>query len=268
MGTKDKQEWFKCKRYIHLDIPIEGKQKNRILSYVQNPDAVSKHAFLPMIRRSLVSYPYRLDEKGERKCKPKKRLLTYASHEDSVIFAYYAYKLQIKYEEYLCQHDLGDVVTAYRKIACGRHAGNKCSIDYAYDVFSYIKNRLANDKTLAVITFDIQSFFDNLDHRLLKRNWARMLNVPELPLDEYKVYKHVVHYSYVDDLAIYKLRKDCIVCRNNNGKLFEQRVQNKAFLRDKKALAYCFKENIKQIRKSGLIKTSNKRSNKGIPQGL
>lgn len=268
MRTNDKQEWFKCKRYMHLDLPIEGKRRNRIISYVQNPIAVSKHAFLPLIRRTLVSYPYRLNEKGERKCKPKKRLLTYASHEDSAIFAYYAYKLQIKYEDYLSHHDLGDVVTAYRKIACDRHAGNKCSIDFAYDVFSYIKTRLANEKKIAVITFDIKSFFDNLDHRLLKRNWARILNVPELPLDEYKVYKHVVHYSYVDDLAIYKLRKGSIICRKNNGKIIERRVQNKAFLRDKKALAYCLKENIKQIRKSGLIKTTNKKSDIGIPQGL
>lgn len=50
--------------------------------------------------------------------------------------------------------------------------------------------------------------------------------------------------------------------------MIERKVQNKAFLRDKKALAYCLKENIKQIRKSGLINTTNKRSDIGIPQGL
>lgn len=58
MRTNDKLEWFKCKRYMHLDLPIEGKRRNRIISYVQNPVAVSKHAFLPLIRRTLVSYPY------------------------------------------------------------------------------------------------------------------------------------------------------------------------------------------------------------------
>lgn len=270
METTDKLEWLKCKRYMHLDLPIEGKQRNRIISYVQNPKAVSKHAFLPLIRRTMVSYPYKINEEGKRVCKPKARLLTYASHEDSAIFAYYAYKLQGKYEDYLNQHDLGDVVTAYRKIPCDSRGGNKCSIDFANDVFQYIKTKLVSDKELAVITFDIQRFFDNLDHKLLKQNWARILNMPELSSDEYAIYKNVVHYSYVDDLAVYKLYKNNIICRKNNGELVKRRVSNKAFLRDKRAMAYCMKENIQQIRNSGLIKTKRKAKepNIGIPQGL
>ena len=66
METTDKLEWLKCKRYMHLDLPIEGKQRNRIISYVQNPKAVSKHAFLPLIRRTMVSYPYKINEEGKR----------------------------------------------------------------------------------------------------------------------------------------------------------------------------------------------------------
>lgn len=271
MERKDELEWLKCKRYMHLDLPLEGKEVYRIISYVKNSNAVSKHAFLPLIRRTLISYPYRKDEKtGERKCKAKKRLLTYASHEDSAIFAYYAYNLQKKYESYLVQNNLSDVVTAYRKIPCEKREGNKCSIDFANDVFRCIKEKLAVEKSLAVITFDIKSFFNNLDHKLLKRNWGRILGEEQLPSDEYAVYKNVVHYSYVDDLAVFKLMKNNIVCRKKNGDKIERKVKNKAFLRDKGALAYCLKRNISQIRKNGLIKTKSKDSepNKGIPQGL
>lgn len=270
MKARDELEWLKCKRYMHLDLPIEGKRKRRIVSYIQNPSAISKHAFLPLVRRTVISYPYRLNSKGERVCKCKRRPLTYASHEDSAIFAYYAYKLQKRYEDYLVHNSISDVVTAYRKIPSDKHGGNKCSIDFAYDMFRYIKDRLAYDKTLAVITFDIQGFFDNLDHKILKQNWKRILNVDKLSSDEYAVYKHVVHYSYVDDMALFRLFKDKIICRKPNGEIIERKVNNKAFLRDKGALAYCMKQNIELIRKNGLIKTkiSDKEPNKGIPQGL
>lgn len=271
MKQQNEAEWLKCKRYMHLDLPLEGQEKYRIISYVKNPNAVSKHSFLPLIRRTLTSYPYRKDDvTGERKCKAKTRLLTYASHEDSAIFAFYAYKLQMMYESYLAHNDLSDVVTAYRKIPCEKREGNKCSIDFANDIFRCIKSKLIIDKSLAVITFDIKSFFNNLDHKLLKRNWIRILGETQLPPDEYAVYKNVVNYSYVDDLAVFKLLKNNIVCRKKNGKIVERKVKNKAFLRDKNALAYCLKRNISLIRKNGLIKTKSKDAdpNKGIPQGL
>lgn len=270
MNKQNETDWLKCKRYMHLDLPLEGRAKNRIISYVKNPNAIAKHAFLPLIRRTMISYPYRKNEKGERKCKPKKRKLTYASHEDSAIFAFYAYKLQSKYEAFLSQNKLSDVVTAYRKIPCKNRGGNKCSIDFAYDIFTYVKTRLAVDKSLAVITFDIKSFFDNLDHKLLKRNWARILGVSNLPSDEYAVYKNVVNYSYVDDLAVFKMFKPNIVCRKKTGEMVSRKVKNKAFLRDKGAVAYCLKKNINLISKGGLINTRHKEDgcHKGIPQGL
>lgn len=254
---------------MHLDIPIEGMQRNSIVSYVRNPNAVAKHSFLPLIRRSIHTYPYRT-KCGVRKCRHKTRPLTYASHVDSAIFAYYAYKLQSRYEAYLVRKDIGDVVTAYRRIKNDKHGGNKCSIDFAYEAFQKIRQRLSADGQVAVLTFDIQSFFDSLNHRLLKRNWKRILGVEELPSDEYAVYKNVVEYSYVDDLAAFKLFQNKIVCKDNCGNVVNRKVNNKAFLRDKSALAYCLKSDIREIRKQGLIRTHRKegRKNVGIPQGL
>lgn len=269
MKTDKRNEWLKCKHYMHLDLPIEGARKSFVASYVQNPKAIVKHAFLPLIRRTICTYPYRM-KGGVRKSRVKKRILTYASHEDSVIFSYYAYNLQAKYEAYLENNSLGDVVTAYRKICCQTHEGNKSSIDFAFDVFQCIKQRLMQEHAVSVITFDIKSFFDNLDHRLLKRNWERILEVEKLPADVYAIYKHVVNYSYVDDFAVFKLFENSIVCEGNKTSKVSRKVKNKAFLRDKKALAYCLKQNIGIVRKNGLIRTHKKEKNafKGIPQGL
>lgn len=85
------------------------------------------------------TYPFKHDEEGVRKKKKKIRKLTFASHIDAAIFAYYAEKLQADYEKYIKGIGIDDVVTAYRKIKSESHKGNKCNIDFAYDVFSYIK---------------------------------------------------------------------------------------------------------------------------------
>lgn len=269
MKTDKRNEWLRCKHYMHLDLPIEWARKAFVASYVQNPSAIAKHAFLPLIRRTVCTYPYRLKD-GVRKSREKKRLLTYASHEDSVIFSYYAYTLQEKYEAYLDKSSLGDVVTAYRKVRCLTHEGNKSSIDFAFDVFQSIKQRLMQEHAVSVITFDIKSFFDNLDHRLLKRNWERILEVNKLPADVYAIYKNVVNYSYVDDYAVFKLFKERIVCKGKDNSIEYRNVNNKAFLRDKNALSYCLKDNIGLVREYGLIRVHKKEKNasKGIPQGL
>ena len=269
MISHNDTEWLKCKRYLHLDLPIEGAQRNRVLHYVQNPDTVAKHPFLPLIRRIVSTYRH-AQKDGKRVCKVKKRKLTYASHLDAAIFSYYAYDLQKKYEEYLRKHDLTDVVTAYRKIPCKSHAGNKSNIDFACDIFTYIKERLKKEREVAVITFDIQSFFDNLNHKILKNNWKRILGVDSFSKDQYNVFKNVVNYAYVDDLAVFNLFKSQILCQQKHGNIIKHKVINKSYLRDQGALAYCLKNNIKDIRDKGLIRTHKKESTHdvGIPQGL
>ena len=270
--AKAKNDWLKTKRYMHLDLPLEGRRLGWIVAYVKNRKAIARHSFLPLMRRTLTAWPYRKNDEGVKVCKAKKRRLTYASHVDSAVFAYYADKLQAKYEEYLQQNNLQDVVTAYRKIKSPCRRGNKSSIDFACDVFQYIKKNLAADTPLAVVTFDIKSFFDNLDHKILKRNWKRILQVDELPDDEYNVYKNVTRYAYVDELAIFKHFKDKILCRKTGGNVVARKVANKSYLRDRNALAYCLKQNIKEIRDAKLVYSRNRKgdkdADKGIPQGL
>lgn len=153
-----KENWLQPKGYVHMDIPFMGKSRNKLRGYILNKENIARHSFLPLIRREVVTHPFKINEDGRRKRKRKVRDLTYASHVDAAIFAYYAEQLQAKYEEFLLDHDMADVVTAYRKIKCENRRGNKCNIDIANDIFGYIKNALKTDKPLAVVTFDIKGF--------------------------------------------------------------------------------------------------------------
>src|ERR1700694_1036304 len=54
-----------------------------------------------------------------------------------------------------------------------------------------------------VIALDINSFFDSIDHKVLKQNLCEILGEDRLPLDWFKVYKSMTQFSWVElsDLA-------------------------------------------------------------------
>ena len=266
MTTRVNTQWLRVKRYPHIGLPIERKNFEYIRSIVTNPDIVSSHSFLPLIRREIVTHPYKFDEKtGEKKRVRKVRNITYSSHFDSVIFAYYAEQLQLKYEELIKREMIEDVVVAYRKIPKSSGKGNKCNIDIAGDVFNYIKIQIANGYEVAVITFDIKGFFDNLNHDILKRQWKKVINVKELPKDVYAVYKHTTRYSYINENKIFGLFKDEILCESC-GKIVKRKVKRLEYMRSRNALAFCEKIQMPNLRKSGYIQRNILK--KGIPQGL
>lgn len=128
--------WYKPKKYPHIGFPITRQKFQNTCSYIKNPYKIAVHSFLPLVRRTIVTYPFKMDEStGIKKPKRKERDLTYASHLDSLIFSYYADQLQNKYEEFVKREHLEDVVVAYRKIKCQDGKGNKCNIHIAGDVF-------------------------------------------------------------------------------------------------------------------------------------
>lgn len=254
------------KGYTHLDAPFTPKQKLWLYSYVTNKDAIAHHAFLPLIRRTVTTHPFKLNEERTRKKKKKKRKLTFASHMDAAIFAYYAEKLQVDYENYIKRTGIGDVVTAYRKVKSESHKGNKCNIDFAYDVFSYIKENLTENSPMDVVTFDIKGFFDNLNPEILKEKWKKVIGKKHLDNDEYAIFKHVTNYSYVNEIELFRLFKERIICRTKRGNIVRRKVKHTNYLRDKDAIAYCMKKDIAEIREKGLIR--RKKEDNGIPQGL
>ena len=266
-------KWLVCKGYNHIDLPFSGKQRAWIDSYVRNSKKVAQHAFLPLMHRVMRTYPFKIDGDGKRKCNPKTRNLYFASHLDAAIYSYYAHMLQEKYEMVLSEKKIDDVVTAYRKIKCDNRFGNKCNIDFANEIFAYVREHVGKENPLTVITFDIKGFFDNLDHQLLKRKLKDVLAVKELSKDWYQIFKHITKYSWVEEAQIFQLFRKRIKCRTNSGLITERKVSKKYYLRDKNAIAFCEKKDLRLIRSKKLIQTKKKSAEKsleniGIPQGL
>ena len=208
MATKTEKDWFKLKRYPHIGLPLNPSDRLKwIEPYVTSKDEIAKHAFLPFIHKTARVKKFRkkynsttgklefILDNGKRVLRnpnEKKRELFYASHLDSLIFSYYSQQLNESYEDKLIDFGLNDVVNAYRSVPINpdkEDSSNKCNIDFANDVFKHILE--FDQKEFSVIAFDISSFFDNLDHKLLRDVWCDVLKLEKLPADHFNVYKNI-----------------------------------------------------------------------------
>lgn len=290
------KDWFKIKKYPHIGLPLEGRERFKwIESYVKNPKKVATHSFLPFIHKTFkvrkfqkvyldsdgsLDYTYQFRGKPIRNASIKKRELFYASHFDSLIFSYYAMLLSDAYEIKLKEHSLDDVVCAYRSIPVdplNNRSPNKCNIDFANDVFKYILDY--KEKEFSVIAFDISSFFDSLDHSVLRDVWAYVIGKSRLPNDHYNIFKNITRFSYVDIVDIFEEFKNKIYTRKiaKNGDYLEvkqKKVDKIKYLRNQNAIAFCTKKEFfkakgkllqpsKTIMKNGSLVYRNF----GIPQG-
>lgn len=233
------KEIFKAKPYSHLDYKkdIKNLEKN-----IKDPKWIAKHGFLPLIHITL-----RI-KKREGHLKPftfKNREIFYSSHTDSYIYQYYADLIEKKYEDYLAKNGFSNVPTAYRSL------NGKCNIDFAKEAFDFIKQQ----KDAIVFVTDFHSFFDSLDHKILKQNLCKILGTDKhLSDDNYALYKSLTNACYFDleDIAIHKnvTRKSL-----QRGKKIPKILLKPDVMRDFK------KEHLKFY--SDLIGSSEK----GIPQG-
>lgn len=211
--------WLKKRGYYHLTpkLDVIGKEKE-YLSKITNPKFVSKHGFFPLLHAVI-------KERRYKKCRPdgqrshvdpvkgptaKNRPLHFATHIDSLIFGYYAQKLQIQYENVL-QEDplLSEAITAYRKIYNPEDPERgKSTIHFAHEVFTEIKKKTLLRGSCAVLKFDLEKFFSSIDHQYLKVAWAQLIGKELLPLDHYKVFRAATNFSYIlkDDLRKSKKR--------------------------------------------------------------
>lgn len=126
---------------------------------------------------------------------------------------------------------------------------------------------------------DISSFFDNLNHQILKDNWIQILGFDNyLPKDHYNVWKNITKFSYISHKNLFNLFKEQIIVErlNDTGSDYiyiKKPVSKSKFLREKGAVAFCDTSDMNKIRKSNIIKKNkNKEKNsplrtKGIPQG-
>ena len=286
------KDWFRIKKYPHIDFPLENSERFRwIQNYITNPKNIAKHSFLPFIHKVSKKRRFRkkyddygriiLTEDGKTRHKDvKKRELFYASHLDSLIFSYYNHLLYSPYEEKLKEFRLEEVVTAYRRIPQNKEnpkSSNKCNIDFANDIFKIIK-QYPKEK-FAVITFDIKSFFDNINHSLLRTAMMEVLGVEKLSSDFFNVFKNITRFSYVDIQDIFKEYQNEIICKKTNKKdrkikEVKKKISRLKFLKNQEAIAFCnkkdFLKNKKHLIKSHkFIKEEGKLipRNIGIPQG-
>lgn len=283
MKKKNKNDWFRLKRYPHIGLQIVPKDRSWIEPYVKSKKAVASHSFYPFIHRKIKVRKFRKEichdgtRSKLRMPSSKERDVYFSNHLDSNIFSYYADILSKSYEVSIKNLGVENSITAYRRIKLESDTSdktrNKCNIDFANDVFQYIKSEKTN---LVAITFDIKSFFDNLDHELLKRQWKNVLESgSDLPPDHFNVFRNITKFSYVEENDLFNLYKDRIIVERNPNILKPIKIDKKKYFRNKRAVAYCTNKNIEEIRKAGLIKSNKfelvgdklKLRQKGIPQG-
>ena len=290
---KNKKDWFKLKKYPHIGRPISIKDKKRVMSYILSPENIAKHSFLPFIHKTSLVRKFRKEynEEGnpikaegtnkiQRVKGQKKRELFYASHLDSLIFSYYSYQLSDKYEKLIKEYKLDEVVCAYRSIPIDENnpnSTNKSNIEIANDAFDLIK-KYPKD-FFCVIAFDITSFFDNLDHRILREKWEQVLSVDKLPIDHFNIYKNITRFIYLYLVYIFSFFKGSILTQKITTREIQQPVKRKKisrikFLRNQNAIAFCEKKEFLKVKHKLVHSFKNiKKGDQliprtfGIPQG-
>ena len=166
-----------------------------------DPNNIKAHGFYPLIHFEIPK-PKWEREKGKASINfDKKRNIFYASHIDSWIYRYYAYKFNESYNQFLDNKHLNEVAVAYRNNL------RQNNIDFANKAFSFIRNLKEDNKELYVIIGDFTDFFDNLDHEYLKNNLKIVLGKKRLDDDEFAVFKNVTRASYVELVDIIKWHK-------------------------------------------------------------
>lgn len=194
MRTNSSPQWYKRKPYIHFDRPLS---KQRVIDYVTNPENVARHSFYPLLGYALTKPRIRRCPPGSPKSfirDPKVRPIAYPAHMDGNIFSYYKSLLETPYEDWLSENGLIDAVTAFRSIGENNLTLSKKAVDF-----------IAVHPDCQIVVTDIEAFYENLDHKILKQIWARFLGESNLPDDHYAVYKAVTKYSVVPLYKVYNL---------------------------------------------------------------
>lgn len=273
------EDWYKLKRYPHIGKPLKLKDYKRIKGYVENEKSIKEHSFLPLIHKCIIKRKYRADtidvvrnKKGERMRfinKPKIRNIYYASHTDSMVFSYYNHLISEEYKKLIETKNFNDSIVAYRKIPITMGSEkNKCNIDFAKSTFEFIKKN--ENKKLTAIVADVTAFFDNLDHKILKKQWCKVLNTKTLPDHHYNVFKALTKLRYVEGDQLYNSYRGTMLVERgipNSSKQKEIKrieIKSNSYFKEKNAVAYCTKEEFLSNNLNLVISARNKI---GIPQG-
>ncbi len=169
----------KKRNYAHFDKKVCLRD---IWSYINDPRNIKTHGFYPFIHYQLI---YKKFNKSNG-ISPKTRELCYSAHIDRYIFQYYGYKLNQLYNERVVNDGINDLVIAYRDNL------KKSNIHFAKKAIDFIRD----SKSCFIIVGDFTNFFDNLDHKYLKKMLKELIG--RLPEDYYAVFKNITRYSTWD----------------------------------------------------------------------
>lgn len=231
---KIKLEDDKKRRYLHFDPRIHVLAESHAAK-ILDPGYVDRNSFYPLIRDTKEQRRYKKIE-GKKVIAKKARPISYAAHNDALIYSFYTWILNEAYEKFIIDIGIGENVLAYRRTG-------KSTLDFASEVFKFI----SNTKDCVVMCFDVKGFFDNLDHDILKLQWQRVLGVDRLPEDHFAVYKSITKFSYVEKEP---LIKELLISKKTIGSMPR----------------YCTTEEFhKKVRGGKLIQINQE--GRGIPQG-
>lgn len=195
------QEWKnqlkpdrKLRTYQHIDDVLDLDDEKTFQRIIQIIEDIKNHQFLPFIKREEIKIRFRKNKEGEVRRSKKLRPIMYASHIDAHIYSYYNFILQEKYEKYLESLNTSRNVTAYRKIKIEETKKGKSNIHFAKEVFDQIEKQAE----CVVITQDIEGFFDNLNHSLLKKKICKINNTEKLDEHFYKVFRSLIAHRYIE----------------------------------------------------------------------
>jgi hypothetical protein len=226
----------KERHYKHFDLQLSSSDRIVEIDFSQEE---SPHRFLPFLGFTDVTRRYIrvTDENGNKKRVPvkKSRPIRFAGHADAAYLQAYAEYLNNFYEDALVKDGTTGSVLAYRK-------GGGTNIHHAKSLFDEIVRRA----DCSVFALDISSFFDCLNHRLLRNEVANLLGVKRLEGHHATVWKNLTRYSWVETSDL-----DEVLGKNRKmfGRICSQ-LDFKTYVRG---------------RKQGLVRTHD--LDCGIPQG-
>lgn len=177
----------KARTYLHFDPAPSARVAERIAT---DPAKVATHSFYPFLGYTITTPRVKRKPDGGWEKKDKARPIRLAAHLDAAIYSYYAKILGGLYEREVTACQLGDCITAFRKLpGPGRN-----NIYFAKEVFDFIQS----NRPCVAVGLDIEQFFDNLDHKALKDSWMKTLALDRLPDDHFNVFKSLTEFRWVD----------------------------------------------------------------------
>jgi hypothetical protein len=245
------------KGYMHFDnrfwFPERNEEIKKIIQnglriYRKESKRMEKWSFTPFLKILIKTPRYKYQEEQEKHdLETKIRPISFASHIDALIYSYYSYSLTKIYEKYIKRNRFDESILAYRSDL------GKCNIQFAKEVFREVE--LKGECT--AVCLDIKGYFDNIDHVTLLEKWQKLVG-GKLPDDQFRIYKSLTRYNYVNKNSLVKKFKGKRVrnekLHGNFLDLFTAKKDSEKFqiLRDHKLIVTNDKPNINTNRFVGI----------------